>query len=53
VPARRPARRDHRCDGASLVDLRRHVDEVAVPRLVGALELPALDTDVLVRLTTR
>jgi hypothetical protein len=40
-------------DGASLVDLRRHIDEVAVPRLVGALELPALDTDVLLRLTTR
>jgi hypothetical protein len=40
-------------DGASLVDLRRHIDEVAVPRLLGALELPALDTDVLVRLTTR
>ena len=39
--------------GASLVDLRRHIDEVAVPRLVGALELPALDTDVLLRLTTR
>ncbi len=40
-------------DGASLVDLRRHIDEVAVPRLVGAVELPALDTDVLLRLTTR
>jgi hypothetical protein len=40
-------------DGASLVDLRRHIDEVAVPRLVGALELPAPDTDVLLRLTTR
>ena len=40
-------------DGASLVDLRRHIDEVAVPRLVRALELPALDTDVLLRLTTR
>jgi hypothetical protein len=40
-------------DGASLVDLRRHIDEVALPRLVGALELPALDTDVLLRLTTR
>ena len=32
-------------DGASLADLRRQVDEVAVPRMVGALDLPALDTN--------
>ena len=38
-------------NGTSLVDLRRHIDEVAVPRFVGALELPAVDTDVLVRLS--
>jgi hypothetical protein len=40
-------------DGASLADLRQQIDEVAVPRLVGALDLPALDTDVLLRLTGR
>jgi len=39
--------------GASLADLRQQIDEVAVPRLVGALDLPALDTDVLLRLTGR
>jgi hypothetical protein len=39
--------------GASLVALRRHLDEEAVPRLAGALEVPALDTDVLLRITAR
>ena len=40
-------------DRASLSDLRHRIDEVAVPRLVGALDLPAVDADVLLRLTTR
>ena len=36
-------------DRASLSELRHRVDEVAVPRLVGALDLPALDADLLLR----
>jgi len=40
-------------DGASLPDLRQRIDEVAVPRLVGALDLTALDADVVLRLTGR
>jgi len=40
-------------DGASLPDLRQQIDEVAVPRLVGALDLTALDADVVLRLTGR
>lgn len=40
-------------DRASLSDLRHRIDEVAVPRLVGALDLPALDADLLLRPTGR
>jgi multisubunit Na+/H+ antiporter MnhC subunit len=40
-------------DGASLPDLRHRIDELAVPRLVGALDLPALDADLVLRLTGR
>jgi len=40
-------------DGASLPDLRQRIDEVAVPRLVGALDLTALDADVVLRWTGR
>ena len=40
-------------DGAALPDLRQRIDEVAVPRLVGALDLTALDADLVVRLTGR
>jgi len=40
-------------DGVSMPDLRRQIDDVAVPRLVGALDLPTLDTDLLLRLIGR
>jgi hypothetical protein len=40
-------------DGVSPAEVRRHIDEVAVPRLAGALELTALDTDLLLRLVGR
>jgi len=40
-------------DGASLPDLRQQIDEVAVPRLVGALDLTAFDADLVLRLTGR
>jgi hypothetical protein len=40
-------------DGASLPDLRQRIDEVAVPRLVGALDLTALDADLVLRLSGR
>ena len=40
-------------DGASLPDLRQQIDEVAVPRLVGALDLAAFDADLVLRLTGR
>ena len=36
-------------DRASPSDLRHRIDEVTVPRLVGALDLPALDADLLLR----
>jgi hypothetical protein len=34
-------------DRASLADLRHRIDEVAIPRLIGALDIPALDADLL------
>ena len=40
-------------DRASLSELRHHIDDVAVPRLVGALDLPAIDADLLLRPTGR
>ncbi len=40
-------------DRASLSDLRHRIDQVAVPRLVGGLDPPALDADLLVRPTGR
>ena len=40
-------------DRASLSDLRHRIDEVAIPRLIGALDLPALDADLLLRPTGR
>jgi hypothetical protein len=40
-------------DRASPSDLRHRIDEAAVPRLVGALDLPALDADLLLRPTGR
>jgi hypothetical protein len=40
-------------DRASISDLRHRIDEVAIPRLVGALDLPALDADLILRPTGR
>jgi hypothetical protein len=40
-------------DGASLPEVRQRIDEVAVPRLIGALDLTALDADLVLRLTGR
>ena len=40
-------------DRASISDLRHRIDEEAAPRLVSALDLPALDADLLVRPTGR
>jgi hypothetical protein len=40
-------------DRASLSDLRHRIDEAAIPRLIGALDLPALDADLLLRPTGR
>ena len=52
-PTSPDAHPDHPDDRASLSELRHRIDEVAVPRLVGALDLPALDTDLLLRPTGR
>ena len=38
-------------DRASLTELRHRIDEVAIPRLIGALDLPALTADLLLRPT--
>ena len=40
-------------DRASLSDLRHRIDEAAIPRVIGALDLPALDADLLLRPTGR
>ena len=40
-------------DRASLADLPHRIDEVAITRLIDALDLPALDTDLLLRPTGR
>jgi hypothetical protein len=40
-------------DRASLSDLRHRIDEMAIPRLVGALDLPTLDADLILRPTGR
>jgi hypothetical protein len=40
-------------DRASLSDLRHRIDETAIPRLVGALDLPTLDADLILRPTGR
>lgn len=40
-------------DCAALSDLRHRIDEVAIPRLIDALDLPALDADLLLRPTGR
>jgi hypothetical protein len=40
-------------DNASLPHLRQRIDEGAVPRLIGALDLDALDADLVLRLTGR
>ena len=39
-------------DHADISDLRRHIDDDALPRLTQALDLPALPADVLLRLVT-